>query len=337
MLTAGIAAVALTAACAGGKKAAVTTTTSTTELVTTTTGPPPPSRLTGRPQPDAAKRSRPALTVKVDNGGGARPQAGIDAADVVYEEVVEGGLVRFLVIFQSSDANPVGPIRSVRPVDPVVVTPIRGLFAFSGGIPQFVAAIRRAPVTLVGYDQLTGAYVKRRNPAPHNLYSSTAALYKGAKGTEPAPPALFSYVDAGQAFTGAAAAPVTHADGALVTTHFSWDYDVTGATWKRGTDGTPHTVESGAQLAFTNVILQFVPYRNTGSRDPAGNLVPEAGILGTGDAWVLSAGTIVKGRWSKPAASAVTEYTDATGAPIRLTPGATWVSLAPTGTQITVR
>lgn len=326
----------LAPACGGGGKKKATT---TTTLETTTTAPPPAAFLTGLPQPSEDKQRRPALVVKIDNAPQARPQAGLDAADVVYEEVVEGGVVRFLAVFQSEDASTVGPVRSVRPVDPDIVTPLRALFAYSGGAPQFVRLIRNAPVTLVGYDELTKAYSKRRDrPAPHNLFTSTAALYKGAKEDSVPPPPLFTYLPTGQPFGVAGGSPLTYL---LVQvggqTKTEWTWDPAQSVWLRSTNGTPHTVEGGAQLGFTNVVVQFVRYSNTSSRDPAGFPVPTAEVTGAGDAWILSNGRLIKGRWGKPSASAVTEYKDSAGLPIALTPGTTWISLAPIGAATTVR
>lgn len=325
---------ALAACSSGGKKSPTTTVAPTT----TTTQAPVPAILTGLILDDASKKSRPALSVKIENAPLARPQAGLDLADVVYEEEVEGGIVRFLAVFQSHDAPSVGPVRSLRPVDPQLVTPIRGLFAYAGGAPQFLPAIRSAPVTLVGFDEYTKAYKRRGDrAAPHNLYSSTPALYGGAKGSEPAPPALFGFLGAGQALTSVGAVPVTHLDGVIGSTRFTWDHDAASNTWKRGTNGTAHVMESGAQLSFTNVIVQFVPYRNTGSRDPAGNPVPVADVVGSGDAWIVSGAMLVRGHWSKPSSSSITQYTDASGAAVPLTPGATWVMLDRPGSPIASR
>jgi hypothetical protein len=330
-------------ACSGKDKqvAAVSssTTTSTTEApTTTTTTPPRPAPLTGQPLTDAAVLARPALVVKIDTAPEARPQSGIDLADVVYEEQVEGGVVRFMAVFHSRDAELVGPVRSVRPVDPDIVSPLQGLFAYSGGAPQFVALIKRAPVKLVGFDELTSAYDKRSGKrAPHNLYTSTKKLFAAA-GDKKAPPPLFSYLAAGQAFGGAGVAPLTHADVTMGgQTRATWDWDPAVSLWRRGTNGTAHVVEAGQQLSFANVVVQFVRYRNTGSRDPSGAPVPTADVIGTGTAWVFSAGQVVKGTYSKKSAAAITEYKDSAGVPIALSPGATWVSLAPAGTPTALR
>jgi hypothetical protein len=332
---AALVAVMATSACSGGKKAKSTTTVPPT---TTTTIAPVPAILTGLTLDDAGRKSRPALSVKIENAPEARPQAGLDAADVVYEEEVEGGIVRFLAVFQSHDAPAVGPIRSLRPVDPLIVTPLRGLFAYSGGAPQFIPLIKRAPVTLVGFDEYNQAYKRRGDrPAPHNVYSSTPALYRGAKGNEPAPPALFTFLVAGQQFSAAGSAPATHVEGLVGSTRYTWDLDPATRLYRRGTNGTAHVMENGNQLAFANVIVQTVPYRNTGSRDPSGAPVPVADIVGSGEASIVSGGLIVRGRWSKPSTSSVTQYTDASGAPVSLTPGPTWISLARPGLEITAR
>ncbi|HEX2065106.1 MAG TPA: DUF3048 C-terminal domain-containing protein, partial [Acidimicrobiales bacterium] len=102
-------------------------------------------------------------------------------------------------------------------------------------------------------------------------------------------------------------------------------------TWRRSQDGRPHVDTAGAQVAPKNVVVQFVHYRDTGLRDRSGAVVPEGEIQGEGEAWVLTDGKVVRGRWRKPTAEAVTQYVDAAGAPIPLTPGQTWVELPSPG------
>lgn len=334
-----VAALALVAAaCGGGDKKASPTTSSSADIPTTTL-PPEPAFLTGLPQPDRKKQDRPSLVVKIDNAPEARPQAGLDAADVVFEEVVEGGIVRFLAVFHSKDADAVGPVRSVRPVDPEIVTPLGGLFAYSGGTKPFVAAIKKAPVTLVGFDELTKAYTKRKGrPAPHNLFTSTTELYKGAEDSAKPPPPLFTFLPTDQPFGVAGGSPLTHFSVQMGgPTKAGWDWDAGVGVWRRLTNGSPHTVDGGEQLGFANVIVQFVKYRNTSARDPSGAPVPTAEVIGSGEAWVLSGGRLVKAKWEKKNAAAITAYTDGAGQAIRLRPGTTWVSLAPVGAQTTVR
>src|SRR5688500_12569271 len=193
----------LSAACGGGgKKAAPTTTTTTTTIATTTTAPPPEFPLTGKVATDLAKLKRPALVVKIDNADGsgpanqARPQAGLNQADVVYEEMVEGSVTRLAAIFHSGESDPVGPVRSARTTDIAVFTPLHNpLFAWSGANVDFAAIIRDSALVDVGYDAQGDVYVRRSDlhSAPHNLYSSTPELFSFAPPDAVPPPALFEF------------------------------------------------------------------------------------------------------------------------------------------------
>jgi hypothetical protein len=327
------------AACSGGggEKAAPK---GTSAPATTTTTEPPVFPLTGLPAPDGAIRNRPALVVKIENVAEARPQAGLVQADVVYEEIVEAGLSRFMVVYQSKDADPIGPVRSIRPSDPAIAKPLNGLFAYSGGTTKFINMLRAAGIKDIGIDAAPRAYYRRPGRfAPHNLYSSTPKLYAQAPPGMAPPPKIFDFLATGQPFGGAGVLPATHLTVVPgVRTKSDYDFDPVTGTWKRSSNGTPQLVEGGAQVAPTNVIVWFVPYVNSpGDVDVVGEPVSVAQVVGTGEAWVLSQGKVVKGRWSKPAPETPVSFTDATGAPIRIAPGPTWVEVQPLGTQAVVQ
>jgi len=306
----------------------------------TTTTIPAEFALTGLPAtgPNAANAGRPALVVKIENHPQARPQAGLDLADIVYEEVVEGGQTRYLSIFQSADADPAGPVRSVRPSDPEIVAPYKPLFAYSGGTPKFIDLIRNTGgVTDVGVDKVPDAYTRRSGKvAPHNLYTSTAKLYEKAPSDSAPPPKFADFLDPGQPFAAAGAAPVATLSLAVgSSTKVAYAWDPAGGVFKRSLDGAPHNVEGG-QLAPTNVIIQFTPYApSPGDSDVTGAPVFKAQVVGTGDAWILSGGMLVKGKWSKTSAASMTTFTDASGAPVKLVPGRTWVELPAPGAPAT--
>ncbi|HLY84414.1 MAG TPA: DUF3048 domain-containing protein, partial [Acidimicrobiales bacterium] len=257
-------ALALTATgCTGGagrKKAAPTTTPApatsleaSTSVAPTTTAPPVAvaivSPLTGLPQPDATKLMRRALVVKIDNELGARPQAGLNQADVVFEEEVEGGDSRMACVFQSTDADPLGPVRSTRSTDVAIVSELNHpLYAFSGGNLVFLAEIRAAPIVDVGADVKPGAYHRvASHPAPHNLFSSTAGLYAIAPGGAP-PPALFSFRAGAEPAGGAGGSASHHVAFQFNAgnTTVSWDWDPSVQGWRRGQNGTVHLDASGA-------------------------------------------------------------------------------------------
>ncbi|HEX2180590.1 MAG TPA: DUF3048 domain-containing protein, partial [Actinomycetota bacterium] len=111
-----------------------------TRSPTPSESPPPPEPircpLTGV-EAGAVDINRPALAVKIDNHPRARPQTGLETADIVYEELVEGGLTRFMGVYHCGDAGDLGPVRSARAVDPdILVQYAPVLFAYSGASPN---------------------------------------------------------------------------------------------------------------------------------------------------------------------------------------------------------
>jgi hypothetical protein len=329
--TAVVAALALfVSACGGGdSKAATPKRTTTTPAPTTTTVAPPIAPLTGLPDPSGTSHTRPVLSVKVENTPDARPQTGIDQADVVYEEVVEGDITRFVAMFNSTVPEVIGPVRSVRSEDPDIVWPVGGIFAYSGGAPVNVEAINAAPVHAVDEDTAGSAMVRNEpnqppRDAPHNLYGLGPKLFELGGDPKP-PPALFQYVANG-------APPVT---GQAVTdfhVNFQAGYDPTwawvGATglWARSIGGALQTVVGGAPVAPTNVVVQFTHYSGEA----------EAQTVGEGDVWVFTDGTLRTGRWVRPDKGQPAKYVDAAGNPIPLRPGRTWVELLPEGSAVDV-
>jgi Protein of unknown function (DUF3048) N-terminal domain/Protein of unknown function (DUF3048) C-terminal domain len=296
--------------------------------------------LTGLPDPSGDTASRPSIAVKIDNAPEARPQSGLDVADVVYEEVVEGGVTRFIAVFQSTapgGSGLAGPVRSVRPMDPSVLSAYHGLVAYSGGIPPFVSLLRKSPVQDVDVDVATDAYTwDRSRAAPHNEYVSPEKLWPKAKGANAAPPqAMFDFRSAGESFGDADAHHLVIPYSPRQTSVYDWD--ATTGTWKRTSNGTPHMTASGAQVAPQNVIVQFVSLHTLNYVDQSGTKVVESKVTGDGDAWILSNGRITKGHWSKDSATSPTKFTDSAGHPVKLTPGRTWVNFAPVGTPVTAQ
>ena len=183
---------------AGASTASSADTTTTTSPTTTTTTTAVHHRrvaaLTGLPDPTALTKRRSALTIKIDNTPQAHPQYGVNEADVVYEEIVEGGITRLAAIFNSNLPTKVGPVRSVRRTDREIVFPIGGIFAFSGGAAYAIDSIETAPVKLI--DQSSAGAAMFRDPTrppPHNLFANAVLLMKEG-GKVHTPPALFTYV-----------------------------------------------------------------------------------------------------------------------------------------------
>jgi hypothetical protein len=281
--------------------------------------------------------ARAALAVKLDDTGRGRPQTGLAQADVVFEEMVEGGLTRLLAVYQSQDPDTVGPVRSARSTDLAILAELgRPLFAWSGANPTFAAAVRAADVIDVGFSAAPDAYRRSDDRrAPYNLYADPERLRRATD--EPAasvpPRPLFSYraTDRPLSGPGAEAAGGFRTTGRPLATAIEWSWDAGTETWVRRQDGTAHVDSDGEPVRAANVIVRLTPYRDSGVRDSTGAVVPEADAVGDGDAWLLSGGRAQPGRWHKPSADAITSYTDAAGDPLRLAPGPTWVEVLPPG------
>ena len=308
-----------------------------TKATTPASVPAPPTTavapLTGLPM-DIKVARRPVLVVKIDNAPKARPQIGLNQADVVFEEGVEGGITRFAALFHSEGANPVGPVRSARTTDIRLISALRHpLFAYSGANATFQRKVDEAPLVDVGFDAHPDRYHRDSGrPSPYNLFSETSKLFDLAPDGAVPPPALFSYRSPGAAPSGAGARAVTRAKAwwqASKYTEALWDWDPVAKGWRRTQNGEAHVDGAGRQVTPANVILQFVTYHDTGQVDSTGTAVPEADVIGDGDAWVLTGGMLIPCRWSKSSDTDVTRYTDASGAPVKLTPGKTWVELVP--------
>src|SRR5262249_18887784 len=193
-----------------------------------------------------------------ENTPEARPQSGLDQADVVYEQVTEAGITRFITLFNSEVPDVVGPIRSTRAMDSDVVAPLGGVFAYSGGIPQSVELISHAPVAAVNETAAGPAMFRDRSQqAPHNLYGHANDLPAlGAGQPAPSPP-LFSSLAPGQAFAGDPVSAFTvNFDPPYAPTY---TFDPASRTWLRSIGTAPFMAASGQQIAPTNVIVQFVP------------------------------------------------------------------------------
>jgi len=274
---------------------------------------------------------RPALAIKVENLPDARPQAGIESADVVYEEPVEGGITRFIVMFQCHGSKRVGPVRSARFTD-VDILPQYGtqtLFGFAGGAPPVEQRIQESGLNDVNFQQPKAESAYVRDPereAPHDLYTSTGGLYK-AGGTDGGKPVEVLQFDTD--------IPPRAKRVKKVELDFSptadvfWTFEKGKNRWVRSYDTGPALLENDHSITATNVVVQVVKLKDTGIVDAAGNPSPEVVATGSGHCLIFRNGRVVKGTWSRPTLDDLTVYRDAKGNEIMLEPGTTWIELYP--------
>lgn len=299
-----------------------------------TTGPPDPTPtptpqasvapLRGTPL-DPSSAQRPSLAVKIDNHPDARPQAGLERADLVFEELVEGGLTRYAAIWHSDVPDSVGPVRSIRPMDPEILSSLGGIVAYSGGHPQFVEAMEETGLLNLVFDRDDTDLFARsdlREP-PHNVYLAAADAVEEHADLPP-PERQFDYSGSAAQATPASAGTPTSA----LTLRFSpsavrsWTWTAEAQSYLRGQDGSADPDTTGTPLRATNVVvLRVAVDRSTD--------VPRTLLTGSGEAWVSVNGTTMPGTWQKSAADAPIRLLDAAGATVRLAPGNTWIELVP--------
>lgn len=277
------------------------------------------------PEPD---RTRP-LAIMIDNHPDARPQSGVALADVVWEIPVEGGLTRNMLIFRSSEAGEIGPVRSARPYFLRWAREFDAVYAHVGGSEQ---ALRELSDGALGLDDANefryGGTFRRdtRRSAPHNTYTSTEALRALADKNEWSP--TTDAVDA--TLRGDLLADGAPASKALVThirngeeAEFRWDAAIEGyALWRDGRlardrDGTPIAPRT---IVVLKTDLVPVP-------DPRGYGLIGLETIGSGEATVLRNGVAVEGIWKKTSAAEPTQVYGADGAKIPFAPGQVWYAV----------
>lgn len=275
---------------------------------------------------EAAAMRHPSIAVKIDNHWDARPQIALNRTDVVFEELVEGGLTRYVAVWHADVPDLVGPVRSVRPMDPFIAVPLGGIIAYSGGQQPFVDLMQATSlVNLVG-DTDDGTYFDRADdrPGPHDLVLAAADAV-AANASLPPPPVQFAYGTGDPlAAPELAAAPTSRIELAFSeSSRPSWDWDPTAHAWLRSQDGVPDLEASGERVRATNVLTLRVAIEW-----PFGE-VPFTALVGSGEAWVSAAGRTAHGTWSKAEGGEPIVLTADDGSPLRLAPGNTWVELVP--------
>jgi hypothetical protein len=293
---------------------------------------PPACPLTGEPAPGGKVPERPALAIKVENLPAARPQAGLDQADIVYEEPVEAGITRFIAVFQCHESHRVGPVRSGRITDIGVLAQYgKPIFGYAGGANLVVKAIESSPIVDESMPNAPKAYERDPNRLPpHNLYTSTEALRSAAKSKESAPDPVFTYDHSLP--DGAKRAKTLHIPfSGYSDVYWKWQ----GGKWLRSHGTVPHTLENGDQVSAKNVVIQVVKTKQGPVSDVNGVVSPEVIPTGSGKATVCRNGHCIQGTWKRPKVSDLTVFEDRSGDQIPLQPGNTWVELVPAGIAVT--
>jgi len=311
-------------------------TATTVRATTTTTTIPdvPRMPLTGEPIADESEvPDRPALVVKISNApASVVPQAGLNQADIVFEEVINDGATRLAAVFHSEESEIVGPVRSGRAQDVNLLLSLqRPLFAWSGGNPAVTRAIEESDLIDLSALKSSGYYRRTGRRDPNNLYSSTEALWAQTTDEAGRPMSVFPYARLGETTEGRSAAAI---EVSLDDVTAVWEYDTATDGYYRRQNGDEHTTETpdGVEQVWTrNVVVVLADY---GVNTFDGN--PDAQVLGSNPVYVFTSGTVQRGEWLRFEPEDPFEFYDNFDDLNRLVmqPGPTWVEIPRNGDDV---
>jgi hypothetical protein len=272
-----------------------------------------------------AASSGSVLAVKIDNAPAARPQTGLDAADVVYAEQVEGGLSRLMAVYASKLPKAIGPVRSARESDLELLRQFdEPTLAYSGVQHKLLRLVDQAPLNPRPPDKVPAAYYRGTdNAAPHNLYLRPQRLMGSAA---PGSAALTTGFRFGAAPSGGS--PETSRTVRFPAARFTFTWSGSRQRWLVAMDGTPAVTAEGRTVAPATVVVQYVKVRTSKYHDVLGNNTPYTETVGSGTAKVLRDGRAFDVNWARPKATDGTRFTTADGTPMNFAQGQVWVVFA---------
>ncbi len=281
------------------------------------------SPLTGvQVQPELAQR--PVTALMIENSPAARPQSGLIEAGVVFEAIAEGGITRFIVLYQEAQPQYIGPVRSLRPYYIDFATAFDAGIAHVGGSPDALKQIRNSGKDL---DQFfnSGAYWRQSTRAsPHNVYTSFERLdaLNKSKGYTSSKFNPWPRKDDKAQTTPAAKAISVNISSGNYNSHY--DYSSATNSYLRSQGGKPHIItasagdKTGQQLQPKVVVVLVMSYSLNGKYSVYG-------VSGSGAVLVYQDGGITEGTWTKSDRASQFKFTDSTGKDIKLNAGQTWV------------
>lgn len=299
----------------------------------------PTCPLTGVPAPGGAVPARPALGIKIGNYPNDRPSSGLNNADIVFEEPVEGAITRLVAVFQCQSAALVGDLRSARQPDSGILSQLSDpLFVHAGGIPPVIALMKSSPLIDENLNEGGNGSATIQQPgrvAPYSTFVNTASLwaFDPTNVTPPAPIFQFSNtLPAGSVPRSGASVHVPFSGTSDVT----WTWNPTGGNYLRSYAGIPDTLLDGARTTATNVVIMTVQTSaGTWVENEQGGREVLVTTVGTGPLVVMRNGVAITGTWNRTALTSPATFTAANGAPITLQPGNTWEELVPAGVTVT--
>ena len=272
----------------------------------------------------------PVLVVKIDDTRAARPQVGLEFADVVYIEQVEGGLTRLAAVFSSNIPNRIGPVRSARISDIDLLSQYgRVAFAYSGAQHKLLPVIGSANLSDVGAMRRGPAFYEtdptRIQPYAMFLNAQTLMANEGSKGT-----VIDSAKSVGWSFSDEAqnkGFEITDVTMHWPAQKYSASWNAIDSRWFLSVNSEADLSDLGKNLGPTTLIIQLVSITPSEYGDKFGGNTPFSQTIGSGKGYVLRDGIAIAATWNRPDAFSGTIWTDTTGTEIKFAPGQIWVAL----------
>lgn len=291
------------------------------------------SALTGMPV-TKEQSELPVVGVMIENSPDARPQSGLNKAGVVFEAIAEGGITRFLTLFQEDQPDHIGPVRSVRPYYVDWLQGFDAAIAHVGGSAEALAKIKSDGVKDLDQFANSGPYHRVSNRyAPHNMYSSVSGLADLSKSKGWTKSTFTGFPRKPEA---ASSAPTARSidikvSSALYNVHY--DYDAATNSYKRVLGGRAHIDErSKEQISPKVVIGLVVPYSIHADR-----VHSVYRTIGSGTAYIFQDGIMTEATWEKTAAKSQITFKDASGKPIAINAGQTWLTATAVNSNVTYK
>lgn len=284
------------------------------------------SPLTGEKVPDQASTQQAVTGVMIENSPDARPQSGLKQAGVVYEAIAEGGITRFLALYQQQKPQLIGPVRSLRLYDIDWLAPFQASIAHVGGSAEALKEIRNGSYR--DLDQFFNAPTYWRTVdryAPHNVYTDASHLdaLNTKKGYATSTFTAWPRQDAAPAKTPNASTINVTISSALYNSQYK--YDAASNSYARFQAGAPHLDREQGQIIPSVVIVMEV----TESTVMQDGYREQITTTGSGKAHVFQNGTEIEATWSKADRGSQTKFSDASGKEVSLTRGQTWIVAVP--------
>ncbi|MDP2789513.1 MAG: DUF3048 domain-containing protein [bacterium] len=279
------------------------------------------------------------VAVMIDNAATARPQSSLQAASVVYEALVEGGITRFMAVFDQGEVKEIGPVRSARQYFLEWLAEYEAAYAHAGGSPEALSNIRRERIhDINGIGSASTAFFRdSTRPAPHNLYTTGMKMFltTRANNLKYSDVTLTPWTFGSTVSTGVAAKNVTfYFTGRTKSTEVSYTYDATKLQWLRSQAGKEHQDRlTKATIGVTNLVIQRISSKIAVGEK--GRLTMS--VTGTGKAKIFQQGQVLDVTWSKVKSEDRTVFTLADGTPATFLPGNTWIEVLPEDRTLTVQ